>query len=183
MFMRFVTSNTVTSRRSGSASSLLSLIAAGSLAFSRCAKRTRLTDRMPASIPEKMKETSRQRRTAIQTISSLGLLALFLWLKQHLLHAFARDAAHGEDEALELQRGAGFGQCADAVEDEAAYGVDPLLRQFGVEQFVDIVEPRVAVDDQAAVADRLDVELLLGLRDGVGNDLLNDVRQRDDALS
>src|SRR3954468_8009509 len=109
MFIRFVTTSTVTSRRSGSASSLLSLIAAASPAFSRCARRTRLTDRMPASIPEKMKETSRQRRTALQTISILGLVALFLvWLNEDLFDTLARDAAEGENEALQLQRGAGF---------------------------------------------------------------------------
>src|SRR4051812_8980180 len=105
MFMRLVTSSTVTSRRSGSASSLLSLIAAGSPAFSRCARRTRLTERMPASIPEKTKETSRQRRTAIQIISILGRFALLLWRDEHLFHALARDAAHRQEEALQLQRG------------------------------------------------------------------------------
>ena len=65
MFIRFVTTRTVTSRRSGCSRSRFSLRAARSRSFTRCFSRTRLTERIPASMPENRNEIRRK-----QTISS-----------------------------------------------------------------------------------------------------------------
>ena len=74
IFIRFVTSSTVTSIRSGWETSRCSLIAAGSFILSRWRRRTRFSERIPASVPENRKEITRQNASASAVIFLLPLL-------------------------------------------------------------------------------------------------------------
>ena len=58
----------------------------------------------------------------------------------------------------------------------------PVGFQLEAKMLAQVVEPRVAADEEASVLERLDVKIGVAQRRGIADDFLDDVRQRNDAF-
>src|SRR5205814_1920403 len=104
------------------------------------------------------------------------------FFQENFFNPFPAGAPDRYRKARHFETRAGRRQITEPVEDQAADGVESVGFQFEPEMLAQVVQARVAAHEKPAVLERFDVKFGVAQGQGVANNFLGNIVERDDSF-